>query len=194
MDFRVHFGQIFNLKIVNWPESIKLQVRLGWVGLCCVCIHTNALLFVSETFWMLSRRCLRVSAHPLPCWLRCVCQFQNLPSWPAVHRLRRWSLAATKESRSTMRGSAVVNTSLNLPKQIVLCVTVMSHEGKWCRLFYILFVVGVPFSFETDGTNTQTLLTSGKLSCCVSWALGEDDVPLAPPSSQPGGGMYRSES
>lgn len=25
-DFRVHFGQIFNLKIINWPESIKLQV------------------------------------------------------------------------------------------------------------------------------------------------------------------------
>uniref|UniRef100_A0A672PN68 Coiled-coil and C2 domain containing 2A n=1 Tax=Sinocyclocheilus grahami TaxID=75366 RepID=A0A672PN68_SINGR len=101
MDFRVHFGQIFNLKIVNWPESIKLQVRLG-----CVCIHTNALIFRPD------------------------------------------------------------------------------------RLFYILFVVGVPFSFEADGTNTQTLLTSGKLSCCVSWAVGEDDVPLAPPSSQPGGGMY----
>lgn len=25
-DFRVHFGQIFNLKIVNWPESVRLQV------------------------------------------------------------------------------------------------------------------------------------------------------------------------
>ncbi|XP_016059696.1 PREDICTED: coiled-coil and C2 domain-containing protein 2A [Miniopterus natalensis] len=25
-DFRVHFGQIFNLQIVNWPESLKLQV------------------------------------------------------------------------------------------------------------------------------------------------------------------------
>lgn len=62
------------------------------------------------------------------------------------------------------------------------------------RLFYIWFVVGVAFSFEADGTNTQTLLTSGKLSCCVSWAVGEDDVPLAPPSTQPGGGLYRSES
>ncbi len=70
----------------------------------------------------------------------------------------------------------------------------MSHKEKGFRLFYILFVVGVPFSFEADGTNTQTLMTSGKLSCCVSWALGEDDVPLAPPSSQPGGGMYRSDS
>lgn len=25
-DFRVHFGQIFNLQIFNWPESLKLQV------------------------------------------------------------------------------------------------------------------------------------------------------------------------
>ncbi len=26
-DFRVHFGQIFNLKIVNCPQSINLQVQ-----------------------------------------------------------------------------------------------------------------------------------------------------------------------
>ncbi|XP_078071133.1 coiled-coil and C2 domain-containing protein 2A [Mustelus asterias] len=25
-DFRVHFGQIFNVQIVNWPESIKIQI------------------------------------------------------------------------------------------------------------------------------------------------------------------------
>lgn len=27
-DFRVHFGQIFNLQIFNWPESLMLQVHL----------------------------------------------------------------------------------------------------------------------------------------------------------------------
>lgn len=27
-DFRVHFGQIFSLQIVNWPESLTLQVRI----------------------------------------------------------------------------------------------------------------------------------------------------------------------
>lgn len=27
-DFRVHFGQIFNLQIFNWPESLMLQVCL----------------------------------------------------------------------------------------------------------------------------------------------------------------------
>lgn len=26
-DFKMHFGQIFNLKIVNLPQSINLQVR-----------------------------------------------------------------------------------------------------------------------------------------------------------------------
>lgn len=28
-DFRVHMGQIFNLQIFNWPESIKLQVYMA---------------------------------------------------------------------------------------------------------------------------------------------------------------------
>lgn len=27
-DFRVHFGQIFNLQIVTWPESLILQVHI----------------------------------------------------------------------------------------------------------------------------------------------------------------------
>lgn len=49
----------------------------------------------------------------------------------------------------------------------------------------------VPLSFEPDGSNKQTLLTSGKLSCCVSWGIGEDDVPLAPPVSQQPGGIHR---
>ncbi|KAA0706743.1 Coiled-coil and C2 domain-containing protein 2A [Triplophysa tibetana] len=53
-----------------------------------------------------------------------------------------------------------------------------NHEG---------FGSGVPFSFEADGTNMQTLLTSGKLSCCVSWAVDMNDVPLAPPSNHPVG-------
>ncbi|XP_072412511.1 coiled-coil and C2 domain-containing protein 2A isoform X4 [Chiloscyllium punctatum] len=25
-DFRIHFGQIFNVQIINWPESIKIQI------------------------------------------------------------------------------------------------------------------------------------------------------------------------
>uniref|UniRef100_A0A8C2CX92 Coiled-coil and C2 domain containing 2A n=1 Tax=Cyprinus carpio TaxID=7962 RepID=A0A8C2CX92_CYPCA len=129
MDFRVHFGQIFNLKIVNWPESIKLQVFES----------------VGSSTSQLTEVCV-----PVP-------------------------------ESSVLTGSAPFEEMEFSSNQRVT----FNHEGVGS---------GVPFSFEADGTNTQTLLTSGKLSCCVSWAVGEDDVPLAPPSSQPGGGMYRSES
>ncbi|XP_077081054.1 coiled-coil and C2 domain-containing protein 2A isoform X2 [Siphateles boraxobius] len=125
MDFRVHFGQIFNLKIVNWPESIKLQVFEG----------------VGSSFTLLVEVCV-----PVP-------------------------------ESSVLTGSAPSEEMEFSSNQRVT----FNHEGVGS---------GVPFSFEADGTSTQTLLTSGKLSCCVSWAVGEDDVPLAPPSSQPGGGMY----
>ncbi|XP_056096392.1 coiled-coil and C2 domain-containing protein 2A isoform X2 [Rhinichthys klamathensis goyatoka] len=125
MDFRVHFGQIFNLKIVNWPESIKLQVFEG----------------VGSSSTLLVEVCV-----PVP-------------------------------ESSVLTGSAPSEEMEFSSNQRVT----FNHEGVGS---------GVPFSFEADGTSTQTLLTSGKLSCCVSWAVGEDDVPLAPPSSQPGGGMY----
>ncbi|XP_016386999.1 coiled-coil and C2 domain-containing protein 2A [Sinocyclocheilus rhinocerous] len=129
MDFRVHFGQIFNLKIVNWPESIKLQVFES----------------VGSSSSLLAEVCV-----PVP-------------------------------ESSILTGSAPFEEMEFSSNQRVT----FNHEGVGS---------GVPFSFEADGTNTQTLLTSGKLSCClsccVSWAVGEDDVPLAPPSSQPGGGMY----
>lgn len=52
-------------------------------------------------------------------------------------------------------------------------------------------VPDVPLSFEADGSNRQILLTSGKLSCCVSWGIGEDDIPLAPPVSQQPAGVQR---
>ncbi|XP_043080753.1 coiled-coil and C2 domain-containing protein 2A isoform X3 [Puntigrus tetrazona] len=124
-DFRVHFGQIFNLKIVNWPESIKLQVFES----------------VGSSSSLLAEVCV-----PVP-------------------------------ESSVLTGSAPFEEMEFSSNQRVT----FNHEGVGS---------GVPFSFEADGTNTQTLMTSGKLSCYVSWAVGEDDVPLAPPSSQPGGGMY----
>ncbi|XP_055044610.2 coiled-coil and C2 domain-containing protein 2A isoform X1 [Misgurnus anguillicaudatus] len=125
MDFRVHFGQIFNLKIVNWPESIKLQI-----------FET-----IGSSFTQLAEVCV-----PVP-------------------------------ETSVLTGSAPFEEMEFSSNQRVT----FNHEGVGS---------GVPFSFEADGTNTQTLLTSGKISCCVSWAVGEDDAPLAPPSNHPGGGMY----
>ncbi|XP_051947556.1 coiled-coil and C2 domain-containing protein 2A [Xyrauchen texanus] len=125
MDFRVHFGQIFNLKIVNWPESIKLQVFES----------------ISSSSSQLAEVCV-----PVP-------------------------------ESSVLTGSALSEEIEFSSNQRVT----FNHEGVGS---------GVPFSFEADGTNMQTLLTSGKLSCCVSWGVGKDDVPLAPPTSQPTGGMY----
>ncbi|KAJ7986525.1 hypothetical protein DPEC_G00340770 [Dallia pectoralis] len=119
-DFRVHFGQIFNLKIVNWPENIKLQVF--------------------EVFG----------------------------------------------SSTTLLADVFVP----VPESSVLTGIAPSEELEFSSNLRVMFdheAVGsdVPFSFMADGSNRQTLLTSGKLSCCVSWAVGEDDVPLAPPSTHP---------
>ncbi|XP_035270947.1 coiled-coil and C2 domain-containing protein 2A isoform X2 [Anguilla anguilla] len=124
-EFRVHFGQIFNLKIVNWPESIRIQVFEA---------TGSSPSLLAEVF------------VPLP--------------EPTVLT----GSAPTEELEFSSNQRSVFN-----------------HEGVGS---------GVPFSFEADGSNRLTLLTSGKLACCVSWAVGEDQVPLAPPISQPSAGMH----
>ena len=30
-DFRVHFARVFNVEIIYWPESIKLEVNMHWI-------------------------------------------------------------------------------------------------------------------------------------------------------------------
>ncbi|XP_018588642.1 coiled-coil and C2 domain-containing protein 2A isoform X1 [Scleropages formosus] len=124
-DFRVHFGQIFNLKIANWPESVRLQVFEASGS-------SSALL--AEVF------------VPLP-------------------------------ESTVLTGSAPPQELEFSSSQRVT----FNHEGVGSD---------VPFSFEADGSNKLTLLTSGKLSCCVSWAVGENDIPLAPPTSQTPGGIH----
>ncbi|XP_074523807.1 coiled-coil and C2 domain-containing protein 2A isoform X2 [Halichoeres trimaculatus] len=124
-DFRVHFGQIFNLKIVNCPQSINLQV-FEEVG------TSSSLL--AQVF------------IPVP-------------------------------EPTVLTGGAPVEEFEFSSNQRVM----FDHEGVGSD---------VPLSFEADGSNKQTLLTSGKMSCCVSWGLGEDDVPLAPPLLQQPGGRH----
>lgn len=51
--------------------------------------------------------------------------------------------------------------------------------------------LGVPFSFEADGSNQLTLMTSGKVSHSVAWAVGENGIPLIPPLSQQNIGFRR---
>ncbi|XP_073430700.1 coiled-coil and C2 domain-containing protein 2A isoform X1 [Dendrobates tinctorius] len=119
-DFRVHLGQIFNLQIYNWPESIKLQIY-ETVG------HGGSTL-LAEVF------------VPIP-------------------------------ETTVLTGRATVEEiefSSNLR-------VMYDHEGVGSD---------VPFSFEADGNNKVALMTSGKVACCVSWAVGENGVPLVPPLSQ----------
>ncbi|XP_029988626.1 coiled-coil and C2 domain-containing protein 2A-like [Sphaeramia orbicularis] len=121
-DFRVHFGQIFNLKIVNCPQSICLQVYEE-IGSSCSLL---AQVFV-----------------PVP-------------------------------EPSVLTGSGVIEEFEFSSNHRVM----FDHEGD------------VPLSLEADGSNKQILLTSGKVVCCVSWAIQELDVPLAPPVSQQPGGLH----
>ncbi|KAK0134280.1 Coiled-coil and C2 domain-containing protein 2A [Merluccius polli] len=124
-DFRVHFGQIFNLKILNCPESIKLQV-FEEVGSSCS---------------LLAEVCVPV---PEP------------------------SVLTGRTPTEELEFSS--NQRIMFP-----------HEGVGSD---------VPFSFQADGGDRQTLLTSGKMFCCVSWGVGEDDTPLAPPLTQPPGALH----
>ncbi|XP_070118751.1 coiled-coil and C2 domain-containing protein 2A isoform X3 [Equus caballus] len=119
-DFRVHFGQIFNLQIVNWPESLTLQVY-ETVG------HSGTTL-LAEVFL------------PIP-------------------------------ETTVVTGRAPLEEVEFSSNQHVT----LDHEGVGS---------GVPFSFEADGSNQLTLMTSGKVSNSVSWAIGENGIPLIPPLSQ----------
>ncbi|XP_064007483.1 coiled-coil and C2 domain-containing protein 2A isoform X6 [Pogoniulus pusillus] len=124
-DFRVHFGQIFNLQIFNWPESLKLQVY--------------------ETTGMSSTTLLAEVFLPVP-------------------------------ETTVLTGSAPIEEIEFSSNQRVM----LDHEGVGS---------GVPFSFEADGSNKMSLMTSGKVSNSVSWAVGEKGVPLIPPVSQQNTGI-----
>ncbi|XP_053433431.1 coiled-coil and C2 domain-containing protein 2A isoform X2 [Nycticebus coucang] len=119
-DFRVHFGQIFNLQIFNWPESLTLQVY-ETVG------HSSPSL-LAEVFL------------PIP------------------------------ESTVITGRAPFEEVEFSSNQHVTL-----DHEGVGS---------GVPFSFEADGSNQLTLMTSGKVSHSVAWAVGENGIPLIPPLSQ----------
>ncbi|KAM3938645.1 coiled-coil and C2 domain-containing protein 2A isoform 2-T2 [Leptodactylus fuscus] len=119
-DFRVHLGQIFNLQIFNWPESIKLQIY-ETVG------HGGSIL-LTEVY------------IPIP-------------------------------ETTALTGRAPVEEIEFSSNQRIM----YDHEGVGSD---------VPFSFEADGSNKVALMTSGKVAYCVSWAVGENGVPLVPPLSQ----------
>ncbi|CAO2640024.1 Coiled-coil and C2 domain-containing protein 2A [Lemmus lemmus] len=119
-DFRVHFGQIFNLQIFNWPESLMLQVY-ETIG------HSGTTL-LAEVFL------------PIP------------------------------ETTLVTGRAPIEEVEFSSDQHVTL-----DHEGVGS---------GVPFSFEADGSNQLTLMTSGKVSHSVAWAIGENGIPLIPPLSQ----------
>ncbi|XP_018423746.1 PREDICTED: coiled-coil and C2 domain-containing protein 2A [Nanorana parkeri] len=127
-DFRVHMGQIFNLQIFNWPESIKLQIH--------------------ETAGYLGTTLLAEAFLPIP-------------------------------ETTVLTGNAPVEEVEFSSNQRVM----YDHEGVGSD---------VPFSFEADGTNKMVLMTSGKVSYCVSWAIGENGVPLVPSMSQQKNALQRA--
>ncbi|XP_040343586.1 coiled-coil and C2 domain-containing protein 2A isoform X8 [Herpailurus yagouaroundi] len=119
-DFRVHFGQIFNLQIFNWPESLTLQVY-ETVG------HSGTTL-LAEVFL------------PVP------------------------------ETTIVTGRAPIEEVEFSSNQHVTL-----DHEGVGS---------GMPFSFEADGSNQLILMTSGKVSNSVAWAIGENGIPLIPPLSQ----------
>ncbi|XP_051473843.1 coiled-coil and C2 domain-containing protein 2A isoform X2 [Apus apus] len=127
-DFRVHFGQIFNLQIFNWPESLKLQIY-DTVGKSSTTLLAEVFIPVPET--------------------------------------------------TVLTGSAPMEEIEFSSNQRVM----LDHEGVGS---------GVSFSFEADGSNKMTLMTSGKVSNSVSWAVGEKGIPLIPPVSQQNTGIPSS--
>ncbi|XP_074085863.1 coiled-coil and C2 domain-containing protein 2A isoform X2 [Macrotis lagotis] len=127
MDFRVHFGQIFNLQIHNWPENLTLQIyETAGYG------STN---LVAEVFL------------PIP-------------------------------ETTVFTGRASIEEIEFSSNQHVT----LDHEGVGS---------GEPFSFEVDGSNKMILMTSGKVSNSVSWAVGENGIPLIPPAAQQSIGIRR---
>uniref|UniRef100_A0A8C3DQS5 Uncharacterized protein n=1 Tax=Corvus moneduloides TaxID=1196302 RepID=A0A8C3DQS5_CORMO len=124
-DFRVHFGQIFNLQIINWPESLKLQIY-ETTGISSTTLLAEVFLPVPET--------------------------------------------------AVLTGTAPLEEIEFSSDQRVM----LDHEGVGS---------GVSFSFEADGSNKMSLMTSGKVSNSVSWAVGEKGIPLIPPVSQQNTGI-----
>ncbi|KAH9523492.1 Coiled-coil and C2 domain-containing protein 2A [Bulinus truncatus] len=115
-EFKVSFGQIYNLKIVEWPESIKYEIY--------------------ETTGFGSGRMLSELFAPIP------------------------------ESSVTSQSVVLDNIEFSSYEKIQF-----QHEGVGS---------GVAFKFEGHVPDLVTLMTTGKLTSSVAWAIGEDGLPLVP--------------
>ncbi|XP_013408980.1 coiled-coil and C2 domain-containing protein 2A-like isoform X3 [Lingula anatina] len=117
-EFRVSFAQIFNIQIMQWPQSVRLQVFES-VGL------SNSML--AEIY------------------------------------------AAVPEA--TVTADTVQLEEMEFSSDITVTHV---HEGVGS---------GIPFSFTADGSNPQSLMTTGILLMSVSWGVDTNGLPLVPPTS-----------
>ena len=55
-DFTIHFGEILNIQLLQWPESIKLQVNIDltvWCFLPIIIIVVNEMNTIRSTVYIL---------------------------------------------------------------------------------------------------------------------------------------------
>ncbi|XP_040343529.1 coiled-coil and C2 domain-containing protein 2A isoform X1 [Herpailurus yagouaroundi] len=148
-DFRVHFGQIFNLQIFNWPESLTLQVY-ETVG------HSGTTL-LAEVFLPVPETTIVTGRAPI--------EEVEFSSNQHVTLDHEGVGSGTESSLSSVAHGFTVRFEHNF-------------------FFFVFKQPGMPFSFEADGSNQLILMTSGKVSNSVAWAIGENGIPLIPPLSQ----------
>ncbi|XP_074089363.1 protein CC2D2B isoform X2 [Macrotis lagotis] len=115
-DFKIMFQQIFNIQLINWPETIRLEI------------------------YEISKRTSLLTKIYLP-----------IPS------------------NTELKSKAVLEQAeFSCDKLVVpACGEVGSN---------------VPFLLDVNGKEELCLLTSGKLSYSLSWALDENGIPLTPVS------------
>ena len=53
-------------------------------------------------------------------------------------------------------------------------------------------LVGTPFSYETDGSNKMSLMTTGVLAAAVAWAIDAQGNILVPPTAANDNQLYKS--
>nr|XP_020852514.1 protein CC2D2B isoform X4 [Phascolarctos cinereus] len=116
LDFKVMFQQIFNIQLINWPETIRLEV------------------------YEISKRTSILAKIYLP-----------IPSNTAL------------KSKAVLEQAEFSCDKLAVPA----CGEVGSN---------------VPFLLDVTGKEELCLLTSGKLSYSLSWALDKNGIPLTPMS------------
>ncbi|XP_042840840.1 coiled-coil and C2 domain-containing protein 2A isoform X3 [Panthera tigris] len=149
-DFRVHFGQIFNLQIFNWPESLTLQVY-ETVG------HSGTTL-LAEVFLPIPETTIVTGRAPIE------------------------EVEFSSNQHVTLDHEGVGSGTESSLSSVAHGFTVRFEHNFF--FFFIFKQPGMPFSFEADGSNQLILMTSGKVSNSVAWAIGENGIPLIPPLSQ----------